>query len=667
MELAEIKGLGPVRLQLLQQNGISTIEDLLMVMPKRYRNTAVITPVSSLQEGEFCCIRGCLKSEPVTSYFHGRSQTTAIFTDKYGKIPVIWFNQPWISSRLKNDMEYCFSGTPSLDKRGRLRIVNPRQETESGIIPEYSMLNGITSSLLSKWIGHALSVLDDCCPETLPPDLRFRYGLCERNYALRQIHRPTSVEALDSAKRRLFFEQLLFYQTALSILRSLPGTSEKIPTTEDDAAFYWNALPFSPTGAQQKVLLDIIHDMRKNTPMHRMIQGDVGSGKTAVAFGAAYCCTSAGFQCALMAPTEILAVQHYENAKKLLEPMGIRCGLLTGSLNAESRRSALHAIESGEWQVIIGTHALISENVQFSNLALAITDEQHRFGVQQRQKLSKKAGAGSIPHMLVMSATPIPRSLALMLYGDLDLSVLDELPPGRSPVKTFIVPERKRDDLYSFIIKQASLGFQTYFVCPLVEESEKIDVKSVQEEYGDLCNGPLASLKIGLTYGNQNTVEKEKVLSEFSKGMISVLVATTVIEVGINVPNATVMVIENAERFGLSQLHQLRGRVGRGAAESWCFLLAEPNDRLKALCSTNDGFEIARKDLELRGPGEILGTEQHGKTALAFLFSDSRLVAETQQCLKWLRNDPEQHDAFEAVCKSAEKLFEMRLKKTVLN
>ena len=667
MELKQLRGLGPARLALLQKAGIETLYDLLMVLPVSYRDTTRVTPIQDLEPGAFCCVQGKLKDAPKASYYGGKSRATAAIVDDTGSLSLIWFNQPWVAKSYAAGQELLFSGVPERDKQGRLRMYSPKRETEQKLIPEYRSIAGISSAVFSKLMPQALTMLEACCPETLPAEMRQRYGLCERNFALRQIHQPESREMLQIAQRRMAFEQLLLYQAAMSLLRGMPGQAQPLSISKETGDAYWRSLPFPPTGAQARVFEEIRSDLNKSTAMRRMVQGDVGCGKTAIAFAAMYCCAQAGRQSALMAPTEILARQHLESARNMLEPLGIRCGLLIGGMKTKERREALEAIRTGQWQVVIGTHALLSEGVEYHDLSLVITDEQHRFGVEQRHKLSLKATEGLEPHVLVMSATPIPRSLALILYGDLDISVVDELPPGRTPVKTHIVPESKREGLYDFIKKQAREGWQTYIVCPLVEESEAIEAKSAQDVYAELCNGPLSTLRLGLTYGAQDAAEKDKTLSAFSQGGLDVLVSTTVIEVGVNVPRATVMVIENADRFGLSQLHQLRGRVGRGAQESWCFLLAEPNERLKALCATNDGFEIARKDLELRGAGEFLGTAQHGQGAFALLAGDGRLIAETQQCLKWLKDDPSRAEAWQMVLSSAQVLFHDQLKKTVLN
>ena len=416
----------------------------------------------------------------------------------------------------------------------------------------------------------------------------------------------------------------------------------------DAAERYWDSLPFEATAAQQKVLMDAAGDMQEHHAMARLVQGDVGSGKTAVAFGAIYLAKEAGFQSSMMAPTEILATQHYQNAIKVLTPLGVRCRLLTGSTKPKERREILEELSGENCDAVFGTHALISKDVKYYKLGLVITDEQHRFGVKQRTALQDKGLTENAlsPHVLVMSATPIPRSLALILYGDLDISLINELPKGRKAVKTRIVPETKREDMYGFLKQEASKGRQAYIVCPSVEDSEASDdLRSARTVYSDLRESCLKDLRIGLTWGGQKSTEKEQVLQDFMDGKYDLLVATTVIEVGINNPNATVMIIENAERFGLSQLHQLRGRVGRGSEESWCFLMSEHSEKLDILCRSNDGFEISKKDLELRGPGDLLGTRQSGDGSTSMFFSgDSKLVEEVSNAVKKLRNDPDQSE-----------------------
>ena len=659
-QLRELKGLGAARLAALEQAGIFSLSDLLLTLPLRYLDTTTITPLAQAVPGGEICVSGYPKAAPRLSRFHGRTSVTLRLCDETGGLSIVWYNQPWLKEQIAPDAPLTLYGRVDRDKQGRLRMVSPRRVQERGILPVYRRLGAIPPRTMQALIRQALLQLEDCCPETLPPALRARYSLCERNFALRQAHFPDSRENLEIALRRIAFEDCLLYQAAAAQLRGERTQGVRIPTEEADCARYWAALPFPPTGAQRRVLSEIAQDLRGPQAMGRMVQGDVGCGKTALAFGAMALAAGAGFQSVLMAPTEILARQHLESARKTLEPLGVACGLLLGGMRAAERREALAAIRSGAWQAVIGTHALISQGVEYHNLGLAVTDEQHRFGVRQRRLLAKKAA--ETPNELVLSATPIPRTLALALYGDLDLSIVDELPPGRTPVKTRIVPEEKREGLYSFILAQAKAGRQAYIVCPLVEESEEIDARSAQETYAELCTGPLKALRLGLTYGEQDAAEKESVIQAFSQGEIQVLVATTVIEVGVNVPNATVMVIENADRFGLSQLHQLRGRVGRGAQESWCFLMAPPNERLRALCETNDGFRIAQKDLELRGPGDFLGTRQHGMPPGA----DARTLEEASACLKWLRA-PGQEAEWAQVKQSAAAAFARALDDVAMN
>ncbi len=659
LALRDLKGLGKARLDTLEKAGVHTLADLLLTLPARYQDTSVSLPIKDIAPGMEVCVSGWPKAEPRLSRFRGLSAVTLRLLDETGGLSVVWYNQPWLQTQIHKEDPLTLYGRIDRDKQGRVRMASPVIVKERGILPVYRTLAGLPPKTMRDLIRQALTQLEDCCPETLPESLRMKYGLCERNFALRQAHFPDTKESLAIALRRVSFEGMLLYQAAAAALRGERTKGAVIGVNEDDVKRYWASLPFPPTNAQARVLGEIAADLSAPHAMGRMVQGDVGCGKTALAFGAMYLAARAGWQSALMAPTEILARQHLESARRILEPLGVSCGLLVGGMKAKERREALEMISSGRWQCVIGTHALISESVEYSRLGLVVTDEQHRFGVRQRRLLSKKAEkAEAAPNELVLSATPIPRTLALVLYGDLDLSVVDELPPGRTPVKTRIVPEDRRDGLYDFIRKQAAAGRQAYIVCPLVEESELIDARSAQDAYAELSLGPLADLRLGLTYGDQDPVEKEETIRKFSAGEIDVLVSTTVIEVGVNVPSATVMVIENADRFGLSQLHQLRGRVGRGAEESWCFLMASPNERLKTLCETNDGFRIAQKDLELRGPGDFLGTRQHGDTLIPgmALGADVQMLEETSQCLKWLRA-PGQEAEWAAVRESARAAF----------
>ena len=558
-----------------------------------------------------------------------------------------------------------------LQIRNNRRILqNPKFASENeGLVPVYRSIKGLPAKTFRNLISDALFQVDDCCPETLPTEFRIAWHLCELNYAIRQAHFPDNYEALKIARRRLSFERVLLYLAYVSMSGSKkqPGIPMKFP--EGQIEQYWKSQGFEPTGAQKKVLEDIATDMQKNTAMSRLVQGDVGCGKTAVAFGAVSLASAAGYQSTMMAPTEILAVQHYENARKTLEPAGIRCRLLTGSTKTKERKMILQELKNRQCDVVFGTHALISRDVEYGNLGLVITDEQHRFGVNQRSSLQMKGKTEeTLPHVLVMSATPIPRTLALILYGDLDLSVIDEMPKGRIPVKTRIVPEHKREDMYKFLRKEIAKGKQAYIVCPLVEEDdEKSELHSAKALFEGLRKNEMQGLRVALTWGSQKTEEKDRVLHEFVEGKYDVLVSTTVIEVGVNNPNATIMVIENAERYGLSQLHQLRGRVGRGKDESWCFLFAEPSEKLNSFCSTNDGFVIAQKDLELRGPGDLAGTRQSGEPGNGFLFGDIRMLEEVTDCVRQLHRNPAMKKALEVIEKHAEEYFTAEGRRIALN
>lgn len=667
MDLKQIKGLGPKRIEALNAAGIYTASDLLWRFPVGYIDSTRDTPVAKALPGRFACFSLSFMGAPTLRYIKGMNMVTAQAEDDSGVIRIIWFNQPWVRNQYKNGDQVVFYGRPEMVK-GRLTLNNPKVIKERGIIPQYAPISSISGTVLSNLVGQLLPDLSGLCPETMPDRLLALWELCGLHDALLEVHRPTASDKLRHAKRRVAFENLLLYQLALRSLRGEVEAGIKIENHEELLSAFWLQTGFEPTNAQKKVLSHIIQDLSGGQAMRRLVQGDVGSGKTAIALAAACLTAKAGYQTALMAPTEILARQHLESARRLLEPLGIQCGMLLGGMRTADRRKALAQIASGAWDLVIGTQALFSEGVEYKGLALVITDEQHRFGVRQRKRLSEKAQEGQEAHVLVMSATPIPRTLALMLYGDLDISVVDELPPGRSPVKTRVVAENKRADMYRFIREEVAAGRQAYLVCPLVEESEAVEAKNAQGMYEQLRVGALAGLSLGLTWGSQPADEKEAVISAFSHGKISVLVATTVIEVGVNVPLATVMVIENAERFGLSQLHQLRGRVGRGALESWCFLMGENNERLQTLCNTNDGFVVAQKDLEIRGPGDFLGTRQSGRLSPdGFGVEDMLLIEETREAAIMLEHQKEFRREAEILKRRAMKRYERALNEIALN
>ena len=662
--LTGIRGIGPARLKAFEAAGIRTVRELVMFLPKEYRDLTHTVPLAELKPGDTAAVRVRVAGEVNERRARKLVITKLYVTDGTETLPVIWYNQPWLKKQLTPDRELLLYGKAE-QKSGYITLISPTIEQGDGLIPVYRTIPGIPPKALRQSVEAALHICEGQWPDELPEDLRRRYGLCERNFAMLNAHFPQSREALEAARRRIAFEELLLFQVALSLFRRTGRQGVAIDFPDSALEDFWARLPFSPTDAQRRVLREVAADLRGSRAMARMVQGDVGSGKTAIAFAAIALAHAGGWQSALMAPTEVLARQHYEGAKQLLEPLGIRCGLLVGSLTQKQHRLAHEAIAQGDWDVAIGTHALITEGVAYHRLGLVVTDEQHRFGVRQRTLLSEK---GDQPNVLVMSATPIPRSLSLILYGDLDISIVDELPPGRTPVKTRIIPESKRQGMYGFLREEVRRGRQVYFVCPLVEESEAVEALPAEVVYEDLRTKHLPDLNIELVHGRMKPADKDAALERFRTGEADVLVSTTVIEVGVNVPNATVMVIENAERFGLAQLHQLRGRVGRGAHESWCFLMAEPNERLKFLCATNDGFKVAQKDMELRGPGELFGTRQSGAmtAGIGTLAGDTELLKLTHDEARALMAEPDSPDARTVIALAKER-FADRLEDVGVN
>ena len=603
-----LPGVGAARAKALSAAGFATLHDLALCLPKEYRDLTRATPIADLCAGEAALVRGTILETARVRWAKRLSITRCVISDGTASIGCAWFNQPWMAQSMVAGRPVALYGKPERE-RGALVLMNPTMEAREGIAPVYKAVSQVPAKVFAGLIAQAVRRLDGSWPEDLPTAVREARALPGKNEAVREAHLPTDWPSLKAARRRLAFEELFFYQIALALLRADVRRGVSIPVDGAQADAFWTHLPFSPTRAQMRVLREIACDLAGKHAMARLVQGDVGCGKTAVAFGAMWLAVDRGWQCAMMAPTEILARQHYESAQALLAPLGIRCGLLLGSMGQKAHREAHAAMREGAWQIAFGTHALLSPGVEFARLGLVVVDEQHRFGVRQRSQLAEK---GDAPNVLVMSATPIPRTLSLILYGDLDVSVIDELPPGRKPVSTRIVPESKRADMYGFLRREAQAGRQIYVVCPLIEESEAVDAKPAEEIYEFLRTQALSDLRVELVHGRMRPADKDAVIAAFARGEVDVLVSTTVIEVGVNVPNASVMVIENAERFGLAQLHQLRGRVGRGGGQAWCFLMAEPNERLRTLTQTNDGFLVAQKDMELRGPGEILGTRQSG-------------------------------------------------------
>ncbi len=662
MELSDIKGIGKTRLAALHAAGICSLRDLLYAVPYKYRDLSRLSTVAQAQAGERVCLELVREGEAKLSRHGKLSRVTCAFSDATGRITACWFNQPWMRENMNRHTRLTLYGQVEAGG-GHKRLMNPSVETQRRILPVYRPMEGVPQRVHAAAVQQALEWAEELCPETLPEELCRRHGLISCAGAIRTLHAPRSMEEAVSAQRRFAFEQMLMYQAAIRLVRDVRRQGPEMRFEPDAPDLFWRDMPFAPTGAQWRTLGEIARDMAGERAMARMVQGDVGSGKTAVAMGAMLLCAQAGYQSALMAPTEILARQHYKNMRAFFEAHGFGCGLLVGGMPAKERRAALAKIAAGEWKAVIGTHALISEGVRYQRLGLCITDEQHRFGVAQRTALLNKGAEGErAPHLLVMSATPIPRSLALVMFGDLDLSIIDELPPGRQPVTTRIVSEEKREAMYGFLRKELEAGRQAYVVCPLVEESENADsLKAAKAHALELQSGALRGLRVGLTYGSQPAAEKAETLEAFAAGALDVLVATTVIEVGVNVPNASMMIIEDADHYGLAQLHQLRGRVGRGVAQSWCFLLAQPNERLRALVRTNDGFEISRVDLEQRGPGELLGTRQHGEALLpggSAAFGSMQLLYEAAQCAETLQSDPAYRQEWQQVAAQAATLVQ---------
>ena len=612
MELADIKGIGPKRIELLRQLGIENLSDLLTYYPSGYLDYSTCTPVDALEDGTFASVQITLTSGPSWYARKGLTTITVYGRDPAGKrLALRYFNQPYRAKGLQPGQTYIASGRVHIGEKGAPALLNPLLAKElRGIVPVYATLKGLTQSSLRDGIRAALEAAT--VEETLPSSLREKHGLPGRVEALWALHFPTDRQKLDDARRRRAYEDALYYFLASQELKAERKRRNGIAFSAREALpEYLKTLPFTPTHAQQRVLSEVARDMAEPIPMNRMIEGDVGSGKTSIALFALYAAARDGFQGALLAPTEILARQHYEGLRTLF---GDRCGLLLGSETAREKREALQKIESGEWQAVTGTHALFSQNVRFNNLGVIICDEQHRFGVSQRAAMEQK---GSRPDVLVMSATPIPRTLALILYGDLDLSVIDELPAGRKPIKTHLVGPSKRQDMYRYLAARAKEGEQSYVVCPLIEKTEGLEGLSVDEVYDEVRElvGDTPLLKL---HGRMSEAEKQDVMARFHRGEAPILISTTVIEVGVHVPQAAHMVIEGAERFGLSAMHQLRGRVGRGAQQAHCYLVVYEQkktamDRLQAMLDTTDGFKIAERDLQMRGAGDLMGIRQAGE------------------------------------------------------
>lgn len=657
-----LKGIGEQREKRLHRLDIFTVEQLLTHYPRDYKDRSQILKISELVPNETVAFLGQVRGEGQNGG-RGRMVFTRLKVyDETGSVTVLWFNQPYMKSSLKIGEWYLFTG--KVQQKGRqLEVVSPECErigenfAGGRIIPVYPSVEGLSQKTLRGLVEQALRETADTLPEELPLWLRKGYRIAERNFAIENIHFPKTEQGFYDARRRLVFEELFLLQAALFRLKqTLEDSGEGIRLKRKKAVWEKAAiLPFALTNAQKTVLKEIEKDMTSGKVMNRLVQGDVGSGKTAVALAAAFWTIQNGYQAAIMAPTEVLARQHYETFTKLFASAGIETVLLTGSLTAKEKREGLAKAASGAAMMVVGTHAVIQAGVEFAKLGLAVTDEQHRFGVRQRSLLADK---GENVHTLVMTATPIPRTLALILYGDLDISIIDELPPGRQKIDTLAVNSSYRKRIYAFIQKHKAEGRQTYVICPMIEESGKLEAQAVLQHTEELQR-ELEGCRVECVHGKMKAKEKQAVMKAFAAGEIDVLVSTTVIEVGINVPNATIMLIENAERFGLAQLHQLRGRVGRGSEKSYCILVSDSRtkvakERLKTMAESEDGFVISEMDLKLRGPGEFFGLRQHGlpelkianlsrdmpilkeaQTAVAELMErDSELAAEEHQLLK---------------------------------
>ena len=644
-----LKGVGPKTAERFEKLGILTLSDLLCHYPRRYLDFSKPYSIAEAPADTECVVKAEVFAKPGGRILPGGRRMERITAgDDVSSLEITWFNNPYAAQKLELGQEYYFQGIVT---GGMLRrqMVNPQVRTDAQVKSSpfeavYPQTEGLTSSAIAKCVRQLLPHAE-LLPDPLPSEMLKKYRLLSKADAVRAIHCPATEEEAFAARRRLIYEELLVLQLGIGRMKNHGAASTGAPMKKVDASPFWESLPFSPTGAQRRAVEEILTDMSGETSMNRLLQGDVGSGKTLVAAAAIWACIRAGYQAALLAPTEILASQHAENLNRLLSPFGMRVALLTGGMKAAARRTTLAAIRDDEADLIVGTHAILSEGVEFARLGLAVVDEQHRFGVRQRGLLAEKAAN---PHLLVMSATPIPRTLGLLMYGDLDISILDELPPGRQPVKTRCITGKKRADLYGFLDREIGSGRQVYIVCPAIEDAGGSGLNAVKSYYEDIAKAYLPDRRVGLMHGKLKPKEKAEVMDDFKSGRLDALVSTTVIEVGVDVPNATVMVIENAERYGLSALHQLRGRVGRGAAESWCFLVSDNasesvQKRLKFLCSTSDGFAVAQYDLETRGPGDFFGSRQHGLPTLqiADLMNDTRtLHAAQSEAVALLAEDP---------------------------
>lgn len=666
MEVQFLPGVGPKRAELLRKElGVSTVGELLRVYPFRYIDRSSFVRIADARP-DMAYIQ--IRAKVMRAEIIDRKRLSVWISDGSGEMETVFFKGiRWMTEKLKPGAEFVFFGKPA-SFNGRINMVHPEVDpapadntasaggSMTGVYPSTEKLKnaGITGKVMNRMMEAALERGLQAEKETMPEHLIRQYGLVPLHFAIRNIHFPRDLNALEKSRYRLKFEELFFLQLSLlkqRYVRSRSAQGIPMPRVGDAFNKCYEALPFPLTGAQKRVITEIRNDMKSGHQMNRLLQGDVGSGKTMVAVLTALIAIGNGYQACIMAPTEVLAQQHYKNIQKFLAPTGVRSALLTGSTKMSERREIHSGLEDGSIGIIVGTHALIEDNVIFRNLGLAIIDEQHRFGVEQRSRLWRKASCGAPPHVLVMTATPIPRTLAMTLYGDLDVSVIDELPPGRKPVQTIHATEGKRPALYKFMKDQIALGRQIFVVYPLINETEKLDYQSLEAGAEDIMSKfPFPDYKTAVVHGKQLNDVKKFNMDAFAAGRADILVATSVIEVGVDVPNASVMVIESAERFGLSQLHQLRGRVGRGSEKSYCVLMTghrlskESKHRIELMCATENGFELAEEDMKMRGPGDLEGTQQSGLPItlnIASLAKDGIILNTARDCADAvLKEDP---------------------------
>lgn len=661
-DIQYIKGVGEKRARFFNKLGIYTVDDLIHYYPRKYQDWSKTVAVSDAPTDGPAFIRATMITPVKESMIRkGMTLYKCNFSDGSNVIHVTLFNNKYLAKSLRTFDEYVLYGKVerSFTSASMSAPIIEPVAAAVGIHPIYSATPNLNSRAISKVMAAALDKIDEF-DETLDESIMKKYGLCSLDFAIRQIHFPDCEENIQTARKRLIFEELLTLQLGLMLLKTKKSTKNNIPISRDCTAEFYNLLPFEPTGAQKRAVADCIKDMQSEKAMNRLIQGDVGSGKTAVAAAVMYTVAKNGYQSAMMAPTEILAHQHHESLSKLFESTGLTVELLTGSTKAKDKKEIKHRLIDGEIDIIVGTHALIQNDVEFKSLGLVVTDEQHRFGVEQRTNLAMK---GDDPHLLVMSATPIPRTLALIIYGDLSISILDELPPGRQQIRTDVVNSGYHQRIYKFIKKAIAEGHQAYIVCSLVEESESELIPATEYAEG-LKNNVFSDYRLGLLHGKMKPKDKDKIMDEFARGEVDILVSTTVVEVGVDVPNATIMVIENADRLGLSQLHQLRGRVGRGSDQSYCILVSDSKsdaakERLKLMKSTSDGFKIADYDLKTRGPGDFFGKRQHGlpNLVIADMLEDMDTLNKCRECAEEMLRYDSKLDHYPLLAKQISNMF----------